>query len=106
MPQERNHLLLYIWPDFNDNKRIMIVLYRSLEKIGLLTYFEEQVCLLSLLKNHRHNHLLLYMWPNFNDNKRIMIVLYRSCEKTGLLTFEVSPKFTALRFLYKFYVQE
>ena len=38
-------------------------------------------------------------------NKRTMMVLYRSPEQTDLHTFyvEVSAKFTALRFMYKFY---
>ena len=34
------------------------------------------------------------------------MVLYGLPEQIDLHTTEVSPKFTALRFLYKFYVQE
>ena len=41
-----------------------------------------------------------------NKKKRTIMVLYRSPEQTDyILTNEVSLKFTAWRFLYKFYVQ-
>ena len=40
-------------------------------------------------------------------NKRTMMVLYCSPEQTDLqITIEASAHFAALRFLYKFYVQE
>ena len=39
-------------------------------------------------------------------NKQTMMVLYRSPEQTDLqITIEASANFTALRFLYEFYVQ-